>query len=27
LATWFVLLLILQELTTRDARARSDLAR
>ena len=27
LATWFVLLMILQELTTRDARARSDLAR
>ena len=27
LATWFVLLLILQELTTRDARARGDLAR
>jgi glycosyltransferase involved in cell wall biosynthesis len=27
LATWFVLLLILQELTTRDARARSDLSR
>lgn len=26
LATWFVLLLILQELTTRDARARSDLS-
>jgi glycosyltransferase involved in cell wall biosynthesis len=27
LATWFVLLMILQELTTRDARARSDLSR
>ena len=27
LATWFVLLMSLQELTTRDARARSDLAR
>ena len=26
LATWFVLLLILQELTTRDARARRDLS-